>query len=403
MPGWAFSKSTEATANRLAEKEDFDITCCCGQHIAGARQPQPQVALCAMCQEEFLILPANPYPPLQAAGTARRKKKSKSAASKYPLMATVGVAWKVIKPAITWPVVLSKTVAQVSVYAATKTYKRLLAAARFVRAQFTLLRIVIVSMLALVGGTVYWQLQRADVEAAKVQASASYERGLAALKQNDALTALQEFEQSRAAMDLLKRDDLLARKVRQYARELRVATSLSTDSYFDILDEAIDVRLKRGDSAWQEYFARQYKDDWLILELKGTGIPTPQTDEHQSMMFPGFHKGQPVAIEIPAQIVRHIPESQDDLSLVMAVQWKECQFEETPRPRWIVRFADETAFFWVNYETYQSTGYSTGEFPADDELRHIFDRQAAFMGIDENQPEGQLSSATPDNNDVEKN
>ncbi len=403
MPGWAFSKSTEAAASPPAEKEDFDIACGCGQHVTGVRQPLPQVARCAMCQEEFLILPANPYPPLQAAGKVRRKKKSRTAASKYPLMAIVGIAWKIIKPALAWPVLLSRAVARGTRSAATMIYGNLLATVRVIRSQFTLLRIVIVSMLALVGGTIYWQLQRADIEAAKVQANTSYERGIEALKRKDTVTALQEFEQSRSAMDLLQRDDLLARKVRQYAKELRVATSLSTDSFFDVLAVAVQERQKRGDPAWQEYFSRQYKDDWLILELKGTNIPTQTADTRRSMVFPGFYMGQPVAIDIPANIVEHISEVQEDVAFVMAVQWKECQFEEKPRPRWIVRFDNETAFLWVNYETYQTTGYATEEFPADEELRQILERQAKLVGIEEVLPDGQLSSAIPENKAGEQN
>lgn len=381
MPNWPFPTSASRNTSAAAVQESFDLLCCCGQQIVGERQAQPQIAECSLCRERYLILPANPYPPPLPAGTTRRKKKSKKAKG-GPVLSAAGLAttWKTWgQPIAAFPISWGKTGAKTAVRTGQNLWARLVAFYRGILAQITLLRFVVSLICALIGLTIYWQVRESRLEEAMVLANAAYDRGMTALEKKEMVAALAEFEDSRQAMDLLERDDMQARQVRQYAKELGAATQLATSSLFDVLTEGVREQRSSGSASWNERFSRKYAGDWLILELKGQGVLSSKGGDSPSLVFPSVFMGQPVALEIPQSILAQMPTIQDEVSLIVAVQWQECRFEEQPSPRWVATFNPQTAFLWVNLVTYEAAGYVPDEYQPDDELKRILVQQAKWV------------------------
>lgn len=384
MPNWSFPTSAGRIHDSAATPESFDLACSCGQQIVGERQAQPQIAECALCRERFLILPVNPYPAPLPPGSTKRKKKSKTSKGGAGFSAAaLAAAWsKWGRPVVAVPVSVGKVATRKTVGAGQRLWARTVAIVRAIRAQFTLLRFVVSLIVALIGMTVYWQVRESRLEEAMVVANAAYDRGIEALKQKEILAAYDEFTASKAAMDLLERDDMQARQVRQYAGELTVATQLGTSSLFDVLSEGVKEKRARGVEGWNERFDRQYEGEWLILELAGRGIVSNTDTGTPTVVFPSVFNGEPVVLVLPQTVTRQIPSLDDDVSLIIAAQWDSCGYVETPSPRWLLRFRPETAFLWVNRATYDATGYATADSQPDDDVQRILAQQAQWTGIE---------------------
>ncbi|MDA1212713.1 MAG: hypothetical protein O2955_09345 [Planctomycetota bacterium] len=352
----------------------------------GERQVQPQIAECSLCRERFLILPTNPYPAPLPAGTSRRKKKSKRANGETGISAAgLALMWKTWgRPIVVWPMTLGLAGVHKVARGGRQLGNRIVAIGKVIRAQFTLLRIVVSLIVTLIGLTVYWQVRESKLEEAMVLANAAYDRGMEALEKKDTLAALAEFEDARDAMNLLKRNDMQAHHVRQYANELSVATRLGTSSLFDVLTEGDREQKVGGGQSWNDRFTRQFKGEWLVLELKGPAIVSSGGPTSQTVVFPSVFMGKPVALELPQTIVAQVPTIGDEISLIVAVQWEECRYDDQPTPRWVVRFNPENAFLWVNFVTYEATGYVTDEFQPVDSLRQVLTQQAKWVGIESN-------------------
>jgi hypothetical protein len=371
--------SRSATAAVLPA-EPYGVTCACGQRHEGIRETEYQVLECNGCGRRLFVLSQCPYPeidesaPLQHAdggAPIRRGRRS----SRKRRAASTGVAQT------------PRRENEQKIPAATDA---VLAAPR--RKLVTPLRLVAVGIVAIFAATGFWQYQRSVRAQAERDFREHADRGDAALKDRDFVTAFAEYQQAVAALDKLDRDDAKARQVRQMFRECRAASDLATKTLPEIL-QAVERWSAADPEDWKQRFHTEYAGQWIVLNTTVRRAPAgsfPSSSLGTRIEFPLGIGGRAVELLVSGTAFDSLNPGDTPQRAILAVELATC---ELAGDRWIVRCNPQTAFLWSSFENYRALGFVVAGDPEAvggiDEVeteRALRDRlltQSRLMGLSE--------------------
>ncbi|MBI1346150.1 hypothetical protein GC163_07655 [bacterium] len=353
--GW-FQRATAAFSRSEPIPQKYDVNCDCGARLTGIRVPIAQKPSCPECGIIVFILPA----------------------TVYPVPASVERRWlgnDLPETVATFP--KSKKYRSVREQRRDKERARKAKAEREVvqppsepgipfsqrfRQLFTPIRLVILTMavgLLLTGWVMIRNVRR---DRAQRELQGSLDRGHAALANDDYPKAAQEFQQATAALDILGRQDDIARQVRRTSRESMVTAGLSSRSFSETLERWIlkapkDSATSLGDKA-----------GWFLFEA----------ELHPSTASEYAGEPTPLVIDLPLQIgktpvvvLMEPPPWKNWLTseageqsqrVLFAAQLRRGEVPQGDRAVARVWLNESTAILWSNTETLPESA-----LPADDD------------------------------------
>ena len=388
MSGW-LSRAKGAFGGREAEiaSEPIEIACPCGRKVEATRRRDFQRVLCKGCGEPFFLLPRDVYP--RPVMKVRRVKPAKSdTKTNSDSVQSVAKA----EPA--------------SVRSRIDVQKAFSNFAGRVRAQFSPLRIIVLSLLAVIGATGWWQWTRAARSSAELVFKSASEAGQVALKKKDFVDAAQQFARAADAADVLKRHDVPAEQVRQRFRQLTAVNSLLTRSLTDLLEAAKAGRLKGDFAAVESEFSSLHAGRWVVLQTEVTPTSEPTTPQsvniwEQRVQMDGesflLTGSLPIFSKIPATLPtpappegNAAPEAQPQLVLndlgqrevlfaaqVESLKWNGAQSV------WVLTLKSSSGFLWTDFDLLEPTGLQPDELRTEPQLRAMLLEQGRWIGAAE--------------------
>lgn len=386
MSSW-LSRAKEALSGREAEiaPVPIEVACPCGRKVEAMRHTEFQRVLCQGCSEPFFLLPLDVYPrpvmkvrkvkPSKTAEPAQSKSSGKSAAP--PEAATTRT-----------PIDLRA--------------KRQEAFAR-VRTQFTPLRLIVLSLLAVIGLTGWWQWNRAARSSAEVDFKTATAAGMEALRKPDFVEAAQHFGRAAAAADLLQRSDVAAEQTRQRFRQLTALNSLLTRSLFEVVDAARATRLRENVLAAESEFTNLHAGRWIVLQSEVLPPPDPAGSttvpwEQRIQIFdepliltanlPVFAKVQATATLTPATPEVPPVNAPDSVSALNDLGQREVTFAaqveslkwNAEKTAWVLTLKASSGFLWTDYDLLLAAGLPPDELHTEAQLRAMLTEQSRWIG-----------------------
>lgn len=390
MSGW-LSRAKEAFSGREAvvASEPVEIACPCGRKLEAARRPAFQRVLCKGCGEPFFLLPLDVYPrPVMKVRKVKRPKTAETAKSKSSDK-SAETAEATSRPRIDLAAKRDELVAKV-------------------RVQLTPLRLIVLSLLTVIGLTGWWQWSRAARSTAEVDFKTETAAGMAALQKPDFVEAAQHFGRATAAVDLLKRTDAPAEQARQRFRQLTALNSLLTRSLFELIDAARATRLREDALAAESEFANLHAGRWVILQSEV--VPPTDTSSSQSVAWeqriqifdeplyltgslPVFSKIQatsaPPAVaaadSVPASALPPAVSALNDLGqrdVLFAAQVESLTWS-AEKTAWVLTLKSSSGFLWTDYDLLLAAGMSPDELHSEAQLRALLTEQSRWIGAAE--------------------
>ncbi len=397
MSSW-LSRAKGALSGREAEvaPEPVEIVCPCGRSVEAVRRPAFQRVLCKACGEAFFLLPADVYPrpvtkvrkvkPAKSVEQTQSKSSAKSAASSVTAPETA-VAPE--RPGIDLSAEFRAGLAKV-------------------RAQFTPLRLIALSLLTVVCMTGWWQWNRSAESAAEIDFKAATDAGMTAMQKPDFVEAAQQFGRAAAAADRLRRNDPGAEQVRQRFRQLTALNSLLTRSLFEVIESARATRLRETALAAQSEFANLHAGRWIVLQSD----VTPHADSASTTVLPWEQRVQifdepviltgslPVFSKVPATSMSpspapnaegappNAPLSQSPLNdlgqreVFFAAQVESLQWSDE-KSAWVLTLRSSSGFLWTDYDLLLAAGLPPDELHTEARLRAMLAEQSRWIGAAE--------------------
>jgi hypothetical protein len=407
MANW-FGNSTSLFKGRAPESpQPFEIDCECGQRHSGLRRQQHQRIICRACGTALFILPKDVYPASSEAIPDTRGKAFSveiddgeiAAAQQHTADATTKQRSATVKPGQPKS---SGAAASKSSRAATP-----LPAPKAVRKEqekdkprgriLTPLRIVLVTMVAMIAVTLFSVVQSHRIEDARRRLAETVEKFNVSLERRDWSIARSQINQIVDDLDILDRDDASARRHRQFQREIKAMTDLARSSLFDILEES-DANRARDAANWHDTFELHHEGNWLVMELPARRrLLPPQEDDdgeeggdEQERPRYAYDFDLPVSVGGQDRFVKIVLncdalgrlhwEEGTSRSVVMGAQLRELELSPE-EDHWIVSFDASTAFLWANIETYEGLGFTFAEWNPRENMQALLNEQAAAMGM----------------------
>lgn len=392
MSGW-LSRAKGALSGREAEVplEPVEIACPCGRKVEATRRPAFQRVLCKSCGEPFFLLPLDVYPqPVMKVRKVKPTKTDEATKSKSSGKSTDAARTEATGTGIDLQAELKSALAKV-------------------RVQLTPLRVIVLSLLAVIGLTGWWQWNRAARSSAEVDFKAATEAGMVALQKRDFVEAAQHFGRAAAAADLLRRTDAPAEQARQQFRQLTALNSLLTRSLFELLEAAQATRLRENASAAESEFANLHAGRWVVLQSDVTPPADPASstavlweqriqifDEPLILTasFPVFAKVQattaapavpPNADAAPPNAVPPIVSVLNDLGqreVVFAAQVESLKWD-AEKTAWVLTLKSSSGFLWTDYDLLLAAGLPPDELHTEARLRAMLAEQSRWIGAAE--------------------
>ena len=387
MSRW-LSRAKEALSGREAEvaPEPIEIACPCGGKVAAMRRPEFQRVLCKGCGESFFLLPLDVYPrpivkvpkvkPPKSAEPAKANSSDKSA----PTAEAAPARKSLDLPA------------------------KLTAVRGKVRTQFTPLRLIVLSLLTVIGLTGWWQWNRAARSSAEVDFKTATEAGTAALRKLDLVEAALHFGRAAAAADILKRTDSPAEQVRQKHRQLTALNSLLTRSMLELIEAARATRRRESALAAESEFANLHAGRWLVLQSEITPPADPAASaiapwEQRVQIFdealiltanlPVFSRIQATS-PMPAAAPDAAPANDQPASVsalndlgqrevVFAAQVESLKWN-AEQTAWVLTLKSPSGFLWTDYDLLLAAGLPPDELHTEPRLRAMLTEQSRWIG-----------------------
>ncbi|HID24395.1 MAG TPA: hypothetical protein EYP14_18630 [Planctomycetaceae bacterium] len=365
--------------NRTAQQEPvpFELLCPCGETIRGTRRNRCQRVLCKSCGEPYFVLPVSVYPP------PRRGKKKKQS------LATADGAKQALTHVHTSVRQLGQRAKRRTVEAA-KSWGA--SSVEAVRRTVTPFRVIMLSVIVVVGGTGYWVHRSRARERAEVQFKQSVHQGQAALKSGDLFSASKAFAEAVAALDVIGRDDRLARATRQMYRECRAASVLCPKTLLELVREADAVTRKGGASAWQAEMRSRFAGTWVVLHTRVRRSVGANGEEHLIVDYPLMVGGRPVELLADLHAFRQLDWSalarqqsaadRQGVELIFAAQLEDCRLEDGTSERWVVVFDPRSGFLWSDYANYRTLGFRPETAHSEQHVKKLLSWQSKAIGIE---------------------
>ncbi len=387
MSGW-LARAKGALSSREAEVvlEPIEFACPCGRKVEATRGPEFQRVLCTECGERFFLLPLDVYPrPVmkvrkvqspKSAETTKTKSSSKLSTPTEIAPARMGID---LQAELT--TVLTK-----------------------VRTPFTPLRLIVLSLLTVIGLTGWWQWNRAARSSAESDFKSANESGMVALQKSDFVEAAQHFSRAAAAADLLHRADASAEQARQMHRQLTALNSLLTRSLIEMIEAARATRLRENVLAAESEFANLHAGRWLVMQSEiappaGSATPAEVHWEQRIQIFdepliltanlPVFSKIQ-ATFPVPAATSDAVPadppppgaSALNDLGqreVVFAAQVESLKWN-SEQSAWVLTLTASSGFLWTDYGLLLAAGLPPDELHTEARLRAMLTEQSGWIG-----------------------
>lgn len=387
MSGW-LARAKGALSSREAEVvlEPIEFACPCGHKVEATRRSAFQRVLCTDCSEQFFLLPLDVYPgPVMKV----RKVQSPKSAETTKLKSNS----KLSAPTEVAP---ARTGIDLQAELATALVKP--------RSQFTPLRLIVSSLLMVIGLTGWWQWNRAARSSAEGDFKTANESGMAALKKSDYVEAAQHFSRAAAAADLLHRADVPAEQARQMHRQLTALNSLLTRSLIEMIEAARATRLREHALAAESEFTNLHAGRWLVMQSEiappaGSTTPAGVPWEQRIQIFdeslvvtaslPVFSKIQatsPVPAATPAAAPADPPppgaSALNDLGqreVVFAAQVESLKWN-SEQSGWVLTLKASSGFLWTDYGLLLAAGLPPDELHTEARLRAMLTEQSGWIG-----------------------
>lgn len=390
MSGW-LSRAKGAFGGREAESapEPIEIACPCGRKVEATRRRDFQRVLCKGCGEPFFLLPLDVYPRPVMKVRKVKPPKSDTKTKSAPAQPDAKTEAAPVRPSID----LQK---DLSVFASR------------VRAQFTPLRMIVLSLLVVIGLTGWWQWTRAARSGAELDFKTASEAGQAALRKKDFVEAAQHFARAAHAADILQRHDVPAEQVRQRFRQLTAINSLLTRSLTDLLESAKAGRLKGDTAAVESEFSSLHAGRWVVLQSEVAPASEPSNPQsasvwEQRVQMDGesflLTGSLPIFSKVPATLPslappdgNAAPEAQPQLVLglndlgqrevlfaaqVESLKWNGAQSV------WVLTLQSSSGFLWTDFDLLEPTGLQPDELRTEPQLRAMLLEQGRWIGAAE--------------------
>ncbi len=386
MSSW-LSRAKESLSGREAvvALEPIEFACPCSRKIEATRRPEFQRVLCNVCGEPFFLLPLDVYP--------------------HPVMKVRKVKpSKTVEPTPSKPSSKSAAPAEaVPERAAIDLQAKRQEVTTKVRTQFTPLRLIVLSLLAVIGLTGWWQWNRAARSSAEVDFKTATDAGMVALQKPDFVEAAQHFGRAAAAADLLKRTDVAAEQARQRSRQLTALNSLLTRSLFELIDAARATRLRENVLAAESEFANLHAGRWVVLQSEvippaDPAVPTTVSWEQRIQIFdeplflvaslPVFSKVQatsPLPAATPDAPVASAPPNVSALNdlgqreITFAAQVESLKWDAA-KAAWVLTLKSSSGFLWTDYDLLLAAGLPPDELHTEAQLRAMLTEQSRWIG-----------------------
>ena len=361
--------------------QPFELTCqVCGSPIVGTRTDRGRFEPCGSCGTPAFVLPADVYP-RPAAPKKSKNKRTRPAA---------GVPSPETPPKAPSPPLKERAAV------ARK------AAGEAVRKRATPVRLALLGTLAVVAGTAWWGLRRADERAARQTLVDAPPAAAAALDEGRFEDAAGRYAALAAALRTLGRGDTAPAKLAaQRARETAAAAGLASLSPLEIGRQAAAARTPQARTAWANAFDALYRGRWVVLDTLAAAVPPAdapgltaggeETDAEPAgaagprveLLYPLSTDGVRVRLVGDPAAPAGLGVSDPPRRVVLAGRYGDCVRVADPAggaPVWELRLEPGSAFLWATPETLGAVGFDlTG--PAGGALRATLAAQAEALGL----------------------
>lgn len=388
MSGW-LAKATGALRGEAPETpQPFEVVCDCGMRHSGLRRRKPQRIVCRSCGAALFILPRDPYPLPTAAPPKRKKKRKKKRTTAVP---TVPVrkrlqqaGGEVAQKAASGVKHASSRAARGVAAVGVGLWSHLLAYVRGFIAMWTPFRLIAAAMLLLAVATAAWTFRGRSHEQAILNLKEADEAARAALGVQDFPTAQIQLARAVGALDELdRRDDPLAREIRQLHRETTVLVQISANSPFEIAAEAENMTSQGSTAEWQRRFDERYARVWIVLEADVLRTGSTPEGGRYTFEFPYYGLGPArrslrIAGVLPA--LDGLRPSAGPRKVVLAGQLAACALASDGRA-WEMQLDPASAFLWAGVDSYQALGFTFDDAATEQQLRQVLGAQARSLGL----------------------
>ena len=127
---------------------------------------------------------------------------------------------------------------------------------------FSPFRIIVVSIIGLVIGTIAWQVHSRKVESARLTFDTSRKKAATLLEEQKFAEAESVLKEAAEAADLVGRDDVAANRVRRLSLEVQVLNELSPTSFYEAVNTATTA--SRADVT--TILMTQLEDRWIVFD-----------------------------------------------------------------------------------------------------------------------------------------
>ena len=358
MPRWLLTASRKSRDAAVAAP--YAVRCFCGRVVRGNRETSWQEVTCEGCRETLFVLPRDAYPAVSAAPPPGPGA-SQSAASRGARLGRLRLRGSEFAAR-----------ARAVPYRVSAGFHEFV---RRTRRQVTRLRLLVLGAICILLLTVWWVWTSHAREQALLTLGRAVERGEAALAQRDLAAAAVEFRQAAKALDVLRRRDAAARRLRQLDRECEAAMHLATASIPEMLDEAQRTRENNPAADWRDRFRTAYAERWVVLDTVIQRVPGEGGRFHVRIEYPLSVADLPVVVEADLPAFQELRWTGDSQAVVFAAPVLDCRLSSAEPKRWIVQLDGPRGFLWAHYETYHALGFLPDEFRTEAAVRELLAEQ----------------------------
>jgi hypothetical protein len=245
---------------------------------------------------------------------------------------------------------------------------------------FTPFRLVIISTLVVIAGTIYWVTQQGDLETAARTLQSAREAGYAAMRAGDFFAAAGEFEEACRALDELGDGNPQEGEIRQMFREASAASQLSSMALYDIVAAA--ERIAPDDhTGWEERFNALYADQWIVMQAAIDRVPNDAGGSRNVIHYP-LVAGRPVDIEAALPVFDRLVPTDGNRNVIFAAQLQSCRLVGKEDKRWQIKLNPETAFLWTDFENLRALGFAGGEADTAVAMQQLLADQSRLVGVE---------------------
>lgn len=422
MSGWWQSLSDRLSNLRprsappADEVQRYTFRCDCGTLLRGERTRKPQKPTCPQCANTWFIWPRNVYPtpppfadstrPIvsavvesidvpddaktpaapRAEGTSGKtgpasKRRGKSPAANDPLAV-------ITPPAAGGDDPEQDDANLVVIDEDGRTWGEFFGGVSgAVRRQLTPLRVAVITILIVLGGTSTLVLHQRRVEDARTVVQPASAAGIAAFHERDFPRAVRELQRATTAVDLLGRHDADSEAIRQFHREALVGERLARYVVLELLVEGHQAATaKPPDQSTLRQVANTVREGWLIFDAGGRAV---SADEAGLTGKPGSRPRPLYRLDTPlmdgnvradvvftarpnAPLAKRLAEGAP--RMIFAAQIEELYFPLGKQPAQITLRAS-TAFLLTDYENYVALGFVPTDEEDERQTRAVLDDQ----------------------------